>query len=200
MKFERAPRSKKRISCDLTIAGARYKGIVLDVSASGMFVQTNVKPDAGTRIQVALTVPGVAEPVLLDAQVARKKAVPAALLTAAQGGVGLAIEKAPKAYLDYIAEVSTTQANYFASQSVDADAGAPPAASRDRAGGASVGCPRATGPDAESAAKHFRIHAVETATGTRNAYLARAESEEAAKAEVLEQLGDDWQVIFVERV
>jgi hypothetical protein len=50
------------------------------------------------------------------------------------------------------------------------------------------------------AAKSFRIHAVETATGRRNTYVASCDSEDEASEQVLEQLGDEWQVIFVERV
>jgi len=198
VKFERAPRSKKRLSCDLTIDGHRYKGIVLDVSASGLFVQTNVKSAPGARVGVAIVLPGLKDPVQLDARVARKKPVPAALLTAAQGGLGLAIEKAPKAYLDFVGEMSPEQADYLAGQTPASGAGeAPGARSRWSTGGASA--PKEA-PAKSDAAVHFRIHAVETATGKRNPFLVRAPSEAAATEEVLAQLGDGWQVIFVERV
>jgi len=196
VKFERAPRSKKRISCDLLIEGSRYKGIVLDVSATGLFVQTNVKPAPGVPVEVTLTLSNQSDPVVLDARVARKKAVPAALLTAAGGGVGLAIEKAPKTYLDFIAKVSPTQAAYV-STATDATRGSASIASAVRRSGRATSESAAV---ARPAGKRFRIHAVEAATGVKNSYLVACDSEEEASAQVLEQLGSEWQVIFVERV
>ena len=45
--IERAPRKKKRISCEIISSNSRYTGIVIDISATGLFVQTNVKPAPG---------------------------------------------------------------------------------------------------------------------------------------------------------
>ena len=42
MDHKRSKRVKRRITCELVIEGKRYSGIMLDVSATGMFVQTAV--------------------------------------------------------------------------------------------------------------------------------------------------------------
>jgi hypothetical protein len=51
----------------------------------------------------------------------------------------------------------------------------------------------------EAAPKRFRIHAVETRTGRKNTFLVTCASEQEASDQVLEQLGDEWKVLFVER-
>ena len=94
----RAPRTKRRISCEINVDGARHSGIVLDISATGLFVQTNLKPKAGAVAMLSLSLPGEKEPVLMEARVARKKMVPPQLLTIAHGGVGFAITKPAAAY------------------------------------------------------------------------------------------------------
>jgi hypothetical protein len=194
VKLGRAPRSKKRVSCDLTIEGDRYKGIVLDLSATGLFVQTNVKPASGVPVIVALRLPGVEAQVIFDARVARKKAVPAALLTAAGGGIGLAIEKAPKAYFDFIAQVSPIQAQFVADSN-----GLDRCAASESSRGAAAGPAGDAAGNRPAAGTMFRIHVVETATGRKNSYLVNGESEDAASTQVLDQLGAEWQVLFVER-
>lgn len=194
MKPSRAPRTRKRIACELTLGSDRYRGIALDVSASGLFVQTNMKPEPLSRVEVVLRLPGSGERLTLEARVARSKVVPIQLLTVAQGGVGLVIDDPPQAYLDFVAEVSPEQAEFAASE-----AGA---ASRRRSRGArnAAGRPGGAAGGGPSAPTRFRIHAVDTKSGRKNSFLVKGESEEHARAHVLAELGEDWQVLFVERV
>jgi len=108
----RAPRAKKRISCEINADGARNTGIVLDLSATGLFVQTNVKPRSDAVVELTLSLPGVKEPVVMEARVARKRMVPPQLLTVAGGGVGFAITKPAEAYLDFVAAMSPEHAEF----------------------------------------------------------------------------------------
>lgn len=197
VKIQRAPRTKKRIACDLTIDGDRYKGIVLDVSAFGIFVQTNARPNPGAFVELSLTLQGGKSPVAMEATVARRNVVPPQLLAVAKGGIGLAIEDPPKEFLDFLSEVSRVQSEFVATErskgAVKAGRGRPRSAEgggRNAAAGSGSGAP---------APKRFRIHAVDSKSGERNTFLVVSASEEDAKTKVGEELGDDWQVLFVER-
>jgi hypothetical protein len=197
VKTSRAPRTRKRIACELTVGDDRYRGIAIDVSASGIFVQTNVKLNPGTRVEIRLTLPGVAEPAVLEARVARIKRVPSQLLAVAGGGIGLAIERNTQAFLDFVADMSPEQADFMANHRGASGVGS---AGARRSGGARGSGSGSAGPkDAAPGQKRFRIHAVDTKSGQKNTFLAVSESEEKASAKVVEELGEDWQVLFVER-
>jgi hypothetical protein len=205
----RAPRTKKRMSCEINVNDARYSGIVLDVSATGLFVQTNLKPNPGTVATLRLSLPGEKEPVVMKARVARKKMVPRELLAVAGGGAGFAITEPAEAYLDFVAEMSPEHAEAVAR--ARAKGGSRPgtsakgARSPERSGAAGArplersGGAKAAGGRREEAPKRFRIHAVETSTGRKNSYLVTCATEQEASDQVLEQLGEEWKVLFIER-
>jgi hypothetical protein len=186
------------MSCEIDVNGTHFSGIVLDVSATGLFVQTNVKPTPGIVATLRLSLPGGDEPVAMKARVARKKMVPPQLLAVAGGGVGFAITEPAEVYLDFIAEMSPEHAEAVeqarAKSRKRAGSGAARARPTDSGGGK-----KESGEKPEAAPKRFRIHAVETSTGRKNTYLATGASEQEASDQVLEQLGDEWKVLFVER-
>ncbi len=177
------------MSCEINVNGARYSGIVLDISATGLFVQTNVKPSPGSVATLRLSLPGEKEPVAMKARVARKKMVPPQLLAVAGGGVGFAITEPAEVYLDFVAQVSPEDAEAVARQRAT---GGNPAGSDARRR-------KEPGEKRGEAPKRFRIHVVETRTGRKNTFLATCASEQEASDQVLEQLGDEWKVLFVER-
>ena len=181
MRDPRAPRQRKRISCELIVNGSRYSGIILDLSATGMFVQTTLKPGAGEGVTVKMKVPGRDETISVEARVARKKMVPPQLLAVAQGGIGLAIARPAASYLDFLGEMGPEHAEFVA---------------RERRRRPSRG--RVRPPDASSP-KRFRVHAVEASSGRKNSYLMVAATEQQASEQVLEELGDDWKILFIER-
>jgi len=191
--IDRAPRKKKRLSCEIVSNGSRYSGIAIDVSATGLFVQTNVKPDPGSLVEIGIMLPGNKEPVTMEARVARKKVVPPELLTLAHGGVGLALVRAADAYLDFVGEISSEHAEAVAR--VRATAG-----SARRQSGTGTSARIRSGTNGVNSSKRFRIHAVETTSGKRNSFLVSGATEQEASDEVLKQLGDEWQVLFIERV
>ena len=97
------PRGKKRLTCTLIIKGIRHTGVVLDVSKSGLFVQTNARPTGRDFLEIHLTLPGQKKRLVLQARVTRKKVVPARLLAVAHGGIGLKVICPPPAYLEFAA-------------------------------------------------------------------------------------------------
>jgi hypothetical protein len=195
---DRAPRARRRMSCEIEVNGARHSGIVLDVSASGLFVQTNVKPNPGSVATLRLSLPGEKEPVAMTARVARKRAVPPQLLTVAGGGVGFAITEPAEAYLDFVAEMSPEHAEAVALERAKAARPEGPVAAGARPA-EGTGGGKASGKKRADAPKRFRIHAVETSSGRRNTYLVTCSSEQEASDQVLEQLGEAWKVLFIER-
>jgi hypothetical protein len=106
MNKRREPRLKKRMACALTIKGVRQHGIILDVSSKGLFVQTSAKPAPGDAVRVELTLPGKSRPTILDATVARVRQVPPALLSVAQGGIGLVLQHPPEEYYAFVGDVA----------------------------------------------------------------------------------------------
>ncbi len=96
-------RIKRRLSCELFADGHRYQGIVVDLSASGLFLQTDAALDPGTRVDVLLKGSRFPE-VIVRAVVARRRLTPTLLASVIHRGVGLRIVEAPEAYYDALRE------------------------------------------------------------------------------------------------
>jgi hypothetical protein len=90
--------------CEILHEGRAQRAIVLDVSRTGLFVQTAARLAPGTEVELQLRLEANAEPIRLRATVARQKAVPAQLTQVAHGGVGLRILEAPREYFHAIGE------------------------------------------------------------------------------------------------
>ena len=93
-----APRIKKRLTCELQVRESRYSGIVLDVSESGLFVQTTAKLRPRTTLDLRITGGTAKSQIALRAVVARRFESDPRLATIRPPGVGVAILEAPKAY------------------------------------------------------------------------------------------------------
>ena len=102
------PREKQRILCDLDLGGEEHSGIVIDYSASGMFVQTTAAAAPGQEVRVALRPQGQ-EPIDLVATVVRHVKSHRSIAAVQHAGIGLRILSAPENYftrLDPDAEAS----------------------------------------------------------------------------------------------
>ncbi len=99
-------RFRKRIPCAFNAGGRSSSGLVLNVSRSGLFLQTSIPENSGTVVdlelkpldRVELKPLDRVEPIALTARVVWRKAVPAQLRTIASGGFGLQIIRADEAY------------------------------------------------------------------------------------------------------
>ena len=108
MEQRRAERIKQRLTCELVIGDRNHQGIVLDVSKTGLFVQTSASPPPGERIGVKLR-RSDGSSVEVESSVARRYKVPQRLASIARGGVGLRIESPYDDYLQFIDSVDRAQ-------------------------------------------------------------------------------------------
>jgi hypothetical protein len=169
-----AKRIRRRVACELQAEGHRQRAIVLDVSRTGLFVQTSARLRPGTPVELSLQFEGGTEPIPVRAAVARQKAVPSTLTSVAQGGVGLRILDAPPAYYEQIGEPPPPPRH-----------GAPPRPAAP-AGAAPVRL-------------RFRVR-VKQSDGPRSRVVdVLEESAERACAAALAQLGAGWEALGAER-
>src|SRR5262249_18964909 len=91
------------MTCRVHSEGRQHNGIVLDLSGSGLFIQTGAKLAPGARVDIDLSLPdGDAR---MQIEVVRRKQVPPQLLTVAQGGIGVRITSAPEVYSRFLHEL-----------------------------------------------------------------------------------------------
>ena len=200
-----ATRTKKRLACSVVIDGSRMSGIVLDLSANGLFVQTSANPPPGAELGLELELPGEPERTLLVVRVARKKVVPPRLRSVAHGGLGLRIKRAPEAYFSYVARLQCAEVAEESPAVAAAPAKASPAvtASPKKASpGRRSGARRVAPPRAPAAAngKRFRVR-VSQISGSRSRSLdVTAASEEEARRKAMGASGEGWKILACERV
>jgi len=96
----KAQRTTRHTSCELEVEGKSFTGVILDLSATGIFVRTNVMPTEGSPVRVVVRRPG-GEVWELQTRVARKTGRRPA--PTPRRGVGLEIEEAPHAFHVFIA-------------------------------------------------------------------------------------------------
>lgn len=108
MDQRRAERIKQRLTCELVIGDRNHQGIVLDVSKTGLFVQTSASPPPGERIGVKLR-RSDGSSVEVETSVARRYKVPQRLASIARGGVGLRIASPSDDYLQFIDSVNRAE-------------------------------------------------------------------------------------------
>jgi hypothetical protein len=78
------PRFKKRVPCRLQVTGSSHSGMVLNVSRSGLFVQTTAGASPGETVHLALAM-GVSDPLHLHARVVWRRVVAPHLRTVSTG-------------------------------------------------------------------------------------------------------------------
>jgi Tfp pilus assembly protein PilZ len=99
-------RFKKRVPCRLKLGQQQYSGLVLDVSRTGLFVQTSATPRSGDEIEVVLSQPKRNSGFALTARVVWQRRVPSPLRRLVEGGVGLEIRYAPESYFALLSEAA----------------------------------------------------------------------------------------------
>jgi len=209
----RAGRIKKRITCELEVAGRRYRGFVLDLSETGLFVQTDAAADPGAQLTVRLRV-GDEPEVEVEASVARRQMVPPQLATVARGGLGLRVQRPPAAYFALLgmdgAAAEAARRRMARPPSPGAArstaSGATPRPQGSPRGGSRV-APSARPPPVPSrevpekpALPAFRVRVKQT-SGPRSRVLeVSAASLDDARRRARAKLGAGWEVLTVEAV
>lgn len=110
MKARLDPRFKKRLSCRLKQEQRIYAGMILDLSRTGLFVQTSAGARPGDEVEVLLGGREQSAPVALTAEVVWQRNVPHQLRVIGEGGVGLKIRYAPEPYYAILADAAQAAA------------------------------------------------------------------------------------------
>lgn len=94
--------------CHLLLGETEYNGLVLDLSETGLFIQTGAKAVPGQEARLVLTnADGVR--IALRVEVVRRKAVPVRLLSLAGGGIGVRILEAPESYRNFLGDLGLVE-------------------------------------------------------------------------------------------
>jgi len=97
----RFQRERQRITCELDIGGRRHVGIVTDLSASGLFVQTSANVPLGGDLRVHIPDAG-GVPVELVTTVCRRTKPHRGVASFERGGLGLRVDSAPEPYYQFL--------------------------------------------------------------------------------------------------
>jgi hypothetical protein len=195
MDKRRAQRIRRRITCDFVHDGQSHRGIVLDLSETGIFVQTVAAAALGDVLRVRLRAAG-AEEIEFDAVVARRVSVPPQLTSVARGGLGLRVRRPPAAYF-LLLGMDPGQA---------AMQGAPAATGVEEPPPRSTGSVPPPGPSppagrAPAAAKFaFRVRVKQCAGPRSRSLEVQADSEQDARWQACAVLGSGWEILSVEAV
>ena len=96
-----AKRIARRLPCELTADGQFYRGLVTNLSSTGLFVQTAVALAPGTLVEMRIE--GTRFPTVeVQAEVVRRFLVPGPLASLMHKGVGLRIIDAPQEFYDAV--------------------------------------------------------------------------------------------------
>lgn len=96
---------KRRVLCSMQLGESRYSGVVLNLSRTGLFIQTSASPGPGEPIRLELR-----GQIPLRAQVVWRRKVAAHLRSIAEGGIGVQISSAPEEYFQLLAAAAGKQA------------------------------------------------------------------------------------------
>jgi hypothetical protein len=91
-------RIKRRLTCEFFHDASSHRGIILDLSPSGVFIRTNAVLTPGTEIDIFLAASVAAPAMTLRGVVVRRRSVPATLTTVIQPGLGVKLLDAPREY------------------------------------------------------------------------------------------------------
>ena len=92
--------------CRVRHGDSSYFGMVLDISRTGLFVQTSASASRGANLELQLDLVGEAGPVPVAAQVVWQRRVAPQLRQVAEGGLGLRIHNAPEPFYRMLAKLA----------------------------------------------------------------------------------------------
>lgn len=98
------PRKKKTLFCQLGYRGQHHPAVVLDLSASGLFVRTATALPLGTEVEVTLRLAG-GRTWDLRAEVARDPQLDRSRNSIYALGLGLRITDAPDGFAEFVASL-----------------------------------------------------------------------------------------------
>ena len=102
------PRMRRELPCTLLVKEGRYRGLVRDLSAWGLFVQTPGDLPPGSDAIVSFRTPE-GQRFVLETSVPYRRQVSHSLATVSAGGVGLHIQDPPAVYLRWVEGVAASE-------------------------------------------------------------------------------------------
>jgi hypothetical protein len=102
----RFARTRHRVGCEFELANRRHTGIVGDISARGLFVQSSVLPPRGTELELVLRVAGSAA-ITVSGCVARLSRPNRTAAAVVPVGFAVQITWAPEAYFALLLELGS---------------------------------------------------------------------------------------------
>jgi hypothetical protein len=192
------------MTCRVHADGRQHNGIVLDLSGSGLFIQTSAKLPPGIRVDIDLSLPD--DTARMQIEVVRRKQVPAQLLTVAQGGIGVRILTAPESYYRFLHELQEKEreALSLAAQGAsEAEPAKPRAAApplKPAAAPKPIAPPRPAAPPKppEPPKPRFRVRVCQTQGARSRVIDVAAVNADAASRQVLGELGEEWKLLKVD--
>jgi len=94
MERRESPRSRRRIPCEFQHQGDQYRGIAVNISRSGLFIQTDATLEQGAELEVDFLGDQL-EGTSFRAEVVRRRATPLLLASLIRPGLGVRIVDAP---------------------------------------------------------------------------------------------------------
>jgi Tfp pilus assembly protein PilZ len=182
-------RAKKRFSCTIVSEGRRYSAVIINISATGVFVQTSAKVDIGSVVQLEMHIPGCDEPVLADAQVARQKVVPHELRSVEKGGLGLRIILPPPEFLEY----------YASAMHVEIPGGGPSPEAKPAPARKATPKPVKKVPE-KTTEIAYRVRLGQIGGSRTRTVNVTCDTLQEAESAALRKAGDEWKVLAVEPV
>jgi hypothetical protein len=154
--------------------------MVLNVSRSGLFVQTSAGPPPGASVLIDLDVANRSNTVPIGGKVVWRRVVATHLRTLSQGGIGVRIESASEAYYSFLSDVAG---------GVTPAAG--PLAVED------VASPAPESPQ-EAPGTPFRVRVKQQGGPRSRTIVVRSQSEDEARKRALGVVGAGWVILELE--
>ncbi len=188
MAKQRAQRIKRRVTCELALGGRAYRGIVLDLSETGVFVQTEATPGPRESVRIKFHAPDGSE-FEVDASVARRQVAPPQLSTVVRGGLGLRVEHPPEAYFRLIGFAAAEAAR-------KERRAAAPGTRRPSAPATAAAAPAAPPPPPPEHA--FRVRVKQSDGPRSRSFTVRAPTKDEARKRAQAELGRGWEILSIE--
>ena len=197
-------RSKRRITCRVHSEGRQHNGIVLDLSGSGLFIQTSAKLAPGVQVRIDLGLPDGEVP--MNVEVVRRKQVPAQLVTVAHGGVGVRILTAPESYYRFLQEVQEREREQAEREQATGAAKpaqpspAPVARTAVAPKPNPVATPPPPPPPPAPPLPRFRVRVSQTNGIRSRTMIVAAKNADEASRSTQGEVGDGWKIVAVEAI
>jgi hypothetical protein len=203
MAGRQSDRTKRRTPCSFTLNGRKQNAFVLDLSSSGLFIQTSADASPGDRLDIEVVIDDKVLP--MHVEVARRKKVPPQLLTVAHGGIGVRILSAPEGYYEALTAINGPSRDVrggAAARRRQTEAGRR-ATSRVAGGSVSGPTPERVSrpaPPPEPELPTFRVRVAQVQGARTRSIQVAARDESGARKKVMEDLGDEWKILEITRL